>query len=108
MIVSRSIRHLQVFLATLAIFAVGSAHAEPRINEIVAVNATTLADEDGGYSDWIELYNPDSTAVDLTGWYLTDSPANKTKWQFPSVTLSARGYLVVFASNKDRALAGGQ
>ncbi len=68
----------------------------------MASNTTTLADEDGAFSDWIELFNPDSTAVNLAGWYLTDSATNKTKWQLPSVTIPAGGYLVVFASDKNR------
>src|SRR4051812_21213381 len=69
-------------LAALALTA-GAAglRAEPVINEIMAANSITLADEDGAYSDWIELRNPDATAADLTGWYLTDYAGNKTKWQ---------------------------
>ena len=42
----------------------------------------------------------------LNGWYLTDSHNNLSKWRFPDVTIPANGYLVVFASAKDRAIAG--
>ena len=42
----------------------------------------------------------------LNGWYLTDSDANLTKWAFPDVTIGGDGYLVVFASSKNRAVAG--
>ena len=38
----------------------------------------------------------------LNGWYLTDDPAALQKWRFPSVTMAAGGYLVVFASGKNR------
>ena len=34
---------------------------------------TTREDEDGEYSDWLELHNPGATAVELTGWQLTDN-----------------------------------
>ena len=68
----------------------------------MASNSTVLADEDGAYSDWVELYNPDATAINLSGWYLTDTVTNKLKWQFPAVTLPAGGYLVIFASDKNR------
>jgi hypothetical protein len=68
----------------------------------MAANAATLADEDGAYSDWIELHNPGPAAVDLSGWYLTDSSANKKKWALPALTLPSGGYLVVFASSKNR------
>lgn len=73
----------------------------------MATNTRTLPDEDGAYSDWIELYNPDATAVNLDGWFLTDTAAAKTKWRIPAVTIAPGGYLVVFASNKDRAQPAG-
>lgn len=76
--------------------------AAPIISEFMASNTTTLADDDGAFSDWIEIHNPDAAPLSLAGWYLTDSATNKTKWQFPAVTLPAGGYLVVFASGKDR------
>jgi hypothetical protein len=78
------------------------------VNEFMARNSRTLADEDGDYSDWIELRNVSTVDVNLEGWFLTDARANLTKWQLPAVTLSAGGYLVVFASGKDRALAGSE
>ena len=33
------------------------------INEVMSENETTLTDEDGDYSDWIELYNTGSDTV---------------------------------------------
>lgn len=92
--------HLAAFL--LAFAGYKPLRAELIINELMASNSTTLVDEEGAYPDWLELYNPDSTAVNLNGWYLTDSSANKTKWQFPAVTITERGYLVLFASGKNR------
>jgi hypothetical protein len=72
----------------------------------MAINNTTLQDEDGSYSDWIELYNSGTNAVDLGGWYLANSPSNLTHWQFPSTNLGPNRFLVVFASNKNRRIAG--
>ncbi|MGE5294971.1 MAG: CotH kinase family protein, partial [Solirubrobacterales bacterium] len=65
-------------------------------------NETGYSDEDRDESDWIEIHNVGTTAADLEGWYLTDAADNLTKWQFPAVTLETDGYLVVFASGKDR------
>jgi hypothetical protein len=76
--------------------------ADPVISEFMASNTVTLADQDQAFSDWIEIHNPDGAPVNLAGWYLTDNAANKLRWQFPAVTLSPGGYLVVFASNKNR------
>jgi CotH protein/lamin tail-like protein/Ig-like domain-containing protein len=73
-----------------------------RINEFMASNNGGLDDEDGDEEDWIEIYNPGPSAVNLAGWRLTDTPTNMAKWVFPSVTLASNAYLIVFASNKDR------
>ena len=76
--------------------------AAPTISEFMAANSSTLADDDGAFSDWIEIFNPETGPVNLAGWYLTDTATSKTKWQFPSVTIPSGGYLVVFASGKNR------
>lgn len=87
--------------------AVAAAHAASpvTISEFVASNHLGLADEDGIRRDWIEIYNP-GASLDLEGWYLTDDPDDLTKWEFPSTPLAAGGYLVVFASDMDRAVSG--
>ena len=72
------------------------------ISEIQASNWKTLADADGDFSDWIEIHNPSSKAKVLTGWYLTDDFKALTKWEFPEIELEGGGFLVVFASGKDR------
>jgi spore coat protein CotH len=43
------------------------------INEIMPSNTLTITDNYGDYEDWVELYNPNDYAVDLAGFYLTDS-----------------------------------
>ncbi|MGH1366688.1 MAG: CotH kinase family protein [Calditrichia bacterium] len=75
------------------------------INEIVSSNSTTLADEDGDYSDWIELYNSGSQAIQLQGYFLSDDTGNVQKWTFPEYLLDPDDYLLVFASDKDRNVA---
>lgn len=79
----------------------------PVINEFMASNKSVLADEDGAYSDWIEIYNPDAVAVNMAGYGLTDDAAQPLKWVFPSKTIPAGGYLVVFASAKNRTNPAG-
>ena len=77
--------------------------ADIRINEFVASNRSGLVDEDGDYSDWIEIYNAGPDAVDFADWSLTDDAQQPNKWVFTSNILQSEGYLVVFASGKDRA-----
>ena len=76
------------------------------ISEFMAVNDGTYRDQDGDFSDWIEIYNPTESHVDLAGWHLTDEAGDLTKWQFPPLALRSDEYLVVFASDKDRTDAG--
>ena len=92
----------------LSVFLIGQAVAGPVISEFMASNDETLLDEDGNSSDWIEIWNPDETSVDLGGLYLTDATNNLLKWQFPAITLVADERLVVFASGKDRMVVPGQ
>jgi hypothetical protein len=72
------------------------------INEMVAGNVSGPTDEDGDYSDWIEIYNQGDYPINLAGWALTNDPSQPEKWPFPDVTLGAHDYLIVFASGKDR------
>lgn len=69
----------------------------------MAANESGLTDEDGAFSDWIEIHNPDDRPLSLEGYHLTDSPADLKKWTFPAVSMDPGGYLVVFASGKNRA-----
>jgi Lamin Tail Domain/CotH kinase protein/Putative Ig domain/PA14 domain/Carbohydrate binding domain len=79
-----------------------SAPLDVRINEWMADNATTLADPaDGNYEDWLELYNPATNVVDLTGFFLSDTMTNTTHWAIPAgTTIPARGYLLVWADGE--------
>lgn len=74
-----------------------------RINEVMADNDTTVEDPDeaGAFEDWIEVFNPGSTVVDLGGLYLTDDLATPTKWQVPAgVTVPAGGFVVFWADDE--------
>jgi hypothetical protein len=91
-------------LSLLNAFAAGPLH----ITEFMADNTSTLRDEDGDYSDWIEIYNAGPTLVNLDGWSLTDDVSVPAKWRFPAgIQMAPDTYLVVFASDKDRTNAAG-
>ena len=56
---------------------------------------------DGAYKDWFELYNPNASSVNLSGFYLTDTLTDPTKWTIPTNTaIAAHGFLLVWADNK--------
>lgn len=68
------------------------------INEVLADNTSTAADQNGDFDDWIELYNNTDENLSLKDLYLSDSYNNLLKWQFPdAATITAHGYLVVWA-----------
>jgi hypothetical protein len=75
------------------------------INEFMASNATTITDEDGDYEDWIEIYNPGTSGIDLEGYGLSDNISEPFRWAFPAVNLAPGEFLVVWASGKDRRQA---
>ncbi len=78
------------------------------INEVMASNATTIADEDGDFEDWIELYNPTVEPVSLLGYALSDDASEPQMWFFPDVTLEPGAFLLVWASGKDRRIPFGE
>ena len=76
------------------------------ISEFMADDKSTLADEDGTFTGWIEIHNPTAAPVNLSGYFLTDNAADLTRWGFPNTNLDAGAYLVVFASVKNRVQPG--
>ena len=70
----------------------GDRSGDVQINEIMATS-------DEEQSDWLELYNGSSQAVDLSDYGLSDHPDKPRKWQFPTgTTLQPGEYRVVYLS----------
>ena len=68
------------------------------INELMASNDATVADQDGEFDDWIELYNTTNQILDLTGYFLTDNAQNLDKYDIPEgTTIPSNGYLIIWA-----------
>lgn len=78
------------------------------INELMADNSVTLADESGAYSDWIELYNPSAGKVDLTGYGISDNQNQPFKYTLPSVTLKKGEYLLLYMDGENRVTDSGE
>ncbi len=71
------------------------------INEVMASNSTTIMDEYGVYSDWIELYNSNGAEFDLSGFGLSDDTGRPMRWTFPEGTkIPGKGFLLVFCSGQ--------
>lgn len=69
------------------------------INELMASNTETTADETGAFEDWIELYNRGTEAIFLGDYFLTDNRNIPGKWPLPRTDLAAGDYLLIWADN---------
>lgn len=65
-------------------------------------NELTIQDDDGDYSDWIELFNSGNKSIQLEGWGLTDNPSTPYKWVFPEYIIQPGEHLLIWASGKNR------
>lgn len=73
--------------------AVGAEQTQLVISEVLPANYSSPVN--GQMYDWIELYNPGSSAVDITGFYLSDDPDHRGKWQLPEAIIQPGQYLVI-------------
>ncbi len=77
---------------------------ELRINEFLASNVRDYPEmyDFGDYQDWIELYNPGISEVNLSGYFLSDDAAEPLKWSIPaSASIPAQSYLLIWADGYD-------
>jgi hypothetical protein len=76
------------------------------INEVMTANASSVLDPlYYNYSEWIELYNPGSKAVFVSGYGLSNDPANLNLWKVPGGTyISAKGFLVIWMDKLNTGL----
>lgn len=80
------------------------------INEFMADNSKTRANSLEKFEDWVELYNPNASSVNLSGWYLTDDVTKPTQWKFPVgfSTIPGNGYLLVWADSKSYSVTNNE
>lgn len=94
----------RILSVLLALSALSVAYADSLvINEVMASNAGVVMSPATNFDSWIELYNPSSKAINLSGMYLSDEADNLTRWQMPDDigTVPAKGFLVVWLGSSD-------
>ncbi|MFM7726586.1 MAG: lamin tail domain-containing protein, partial [Flavobacteriales bacterium] len=90
---------LRKFLLTLLVlFAIESVHSQVVVNEFCVANYSDW-DQGGDFEDWVELYNPSGSAVNIGGYWLSNDISNPMKWQVPAGTnVNAGAHLIILLS----------
>lgn len=96
--------------AGLQAFQKGSINENPvlKITEVLTENVSGLADEQGRFSDALELYNSGSEPIWLGGYCLSDSTENRFRYRLPGVMLAPGDYQVIFCDGENYVAQSGQ
>lgn len=106
--INKTIRLSAALTALLFVLFAGNTFSQStrdlKINEILVVNDSNYIDDYGQHSGWFEIFNSAYNTVDIGGSYLTNDPANPTKYYIPKgdpiTQIAPRNYLIFFADNK--------
>lgn len=78
-----------------------AAPAGVQINEIMSSNVAVNQDQAGEFEDWFEIYNAGTSAIDLTGYFVSDDADEPTLYRFPrcnnDMTIAAGEYKIFWA-----------
>ena len=86
----------------LFLFSASGLKAQVVINEYSTSNLSQFVDNYAKYEDWIELYNPTASIINLGGYFLSDDSTNNLKWQIPNgVMITSGGYARIWASGRN-------
>lgn len=90
------------FLLVMAFLHSSAFSSDIIINEIGASSFKNYFDEDHDDSDWIELYNQSENPINLKDYKIYDKNKVDKAWVFPDTIIQPKGFLRIFASDKDR------
>lgn len=80
------------------------------VNELMAKNSATITDENGNYSDWVELYNDEEEEINLTGWTIkyeyinSGTPVIQEHTFTENVTIASKAYLLIWCDGSASGL----
>lgn len=69
------------------------------INEYLTHNKGSSYTSDGGYYDFVELYNDGDKDISLKGLSLSDDEDNLNKFMLPDVIIKKKDYLVIYLTD---------
>lgn len=73
------------------------------LNEIQASSHQVIANHEGKYEDWVELYNRSTEDISLSGYGLSDDDEDLRQWIFPDTMIPSQGYLLIWADDEEGA-----
>jgi Na+-transporting methylmalonyl-CoA/oxaloacetate decarboxylase gamma subunit len=100
-------KKITILFTALAMVALGSfaqGRKSLRINEVMVDNQSSLVDEYGQHSAWIELFNSNFAPLQISSVYLTNDPAQPKKYPVPlgdEVTKMGKRQTIVFFADGD-------
>src|SRR3954470_4294932 len=97
----RSFAFCQLLLVSGLLLLAGLAPAQAQVvlNEIMADNNKSVPNG-ADYPDWVEIYNPSTSTVNIGLFGLTDNGSTPFKFSFPPNTLiGPHGYLIVWCDS---------
>jgi len=98
-------KHLSV-LAALSLAASSYAATDhPLINEIMQSNVQSFLVEHDFPDSWVELYNPTTKAIDISGWTIGIKKTAEKGYKIPATTeIPANGYLIIYCDKEANGL----
>lgn len=79
------------------------------LNEVMVKNISTIKDDNGHYSAWVELFNPTNAPIDLSGYTISNEQSNLSKWTINNLTLASKEFKIIWLSGDDvQGTAGGE
>jgi hypothetical protein len=85
----------------LGLLCACDAHAQLVISEVCTKNNQVLQAPDGGYPDWVELFNASDSPIALGHYFLSDRSNELDKWRLPDEDLPPGGYKLLFSGGTD-------
>ncbi len=82
-----------------------SAAAQPAVIKITELMPNPAAPQTDANDEFVELYNPTSATVDLTGYKLTSGTKESYKYIISGVTLKPRNYAVIYSKQSHLTLS---
>ncbi len=100
----RYILLLLIFMTATIAGVNAQSMSDMKINEILVTNTNDFVDDFGHKGGWIELFNSSYGTVNIGGCYLTNDPANLTKYRIPSgdvlTRIKPRQHILFWADNQ--------